>query len=166
VKLIAEIRRRKVFRVAVVYGATAFAVLQAADIILPRIGVPDWGMSLVVVLLVLGLPVALVLAWALEVTPDGVRVTRSATATSGETKPPALLGVRTIAVAALLLAVGVGFGAGRFLGPRTAADAAGSPRNAGADGSLDRSVAVLPFADFSPDGGTRRGSPTVWPRRS
>lgn len=54
-----------------VYAATAFVVLQAADIMLPRLGIPDWAMSLIVVLVVLGFPVALVLTWALELKPDG-----------------------------------------------------------------------------------------------
>ena len=65
--LFQELKRRKVVRVAVVYAATAFVVLQAADIILPGLGVPAWGMSLVVVLTLLGFPIAGVLAWALEV---------------------------------------------------------------------------------------------------
>lgn len=68
-----ELKRRKVVRVAVVYAATAFVVLQVADIMLPRLGVPEWGMSLVVLLTVLGFPISLVLAWALEVTPDGIQ---------------------------------------------------------------------------------------------
>jgi hypothetical protein len=51
---LAELKRRKVFRVAVVYVATAFLVLQAADIMLPRLGVPDWALSFLVVLVVLG----------------------------------------------------------------------------------------------------------------
>ena len=76
--LIEELKRRKVVRVAVVYAATGFVVLQAADIMLPRLGVPDWAMSLVVVLTVLGFPIALVLTWALEVTPDGHRLGRRA----------------------------------------------------------------------------------------
>jgi hypothetical protein len=148
-----EIRRRKVFRVAAVYAATAFVVLQAADLALPRLGVPEWAMSLIVVLLVLGFPVALVLAWALELTPDGVRVTRGATAGSGNAPPPALLGGPTIAVVALLLAVGVGLGAGLILAPRTTpAPAEGGMATAGQGAAPDRSVAVLPFADFSPDG--------------
>jgi hypothetical protein len=75
--LLAELKRRKVIRVAVVYAATAFAVLQAADIMLPQMGVPAWGLSLVVALIVLGFPIAVVLGWALEVTPDGVKVTRA-----------------------------------------------------------------------------------------
>jgi TolB-like protein len=153
-----ELKRRKVVRVALVYVATAFAVVQAADVMLPRMGVPDWAINLVVALAVLGLPIALVLAWALELTPDGVRVTRSATAGSGDTAPPALLGGRTIAVVALLLAVGAGLGAGLLLAPRTTVEP-GNVMGAGAtpDGppsaaAPDRSVAVLPFADFSPDG--------------
>jgi hypothetical protein len=75
--LLAELKRRKVFRVAVVYVATAVVILQAANIMLPRLGVPDWAMSLVVVLVVLGFPLALILAWALELTPDGLWVTPS-----------------------------------------------------------------------------------------
>jgi hypothetical protein len=78
--VLGELRRRKVFRVAAVYGAVAFVVLQAADIMLPRLGVPEWAMSLIVVLVVLGFPVALVMAWALELTPDGVRMTPASTA--------------------------------------------------------------------------------------
>jgi hypothetical protein len=71
VSLFAELRRRKVIRVAVVYAATAFAVLQAADIMLPQMNVPEWGMGLLVAFVVFGFPIALVLAWALEVTPEG-----------------------------------------------------------------------------------------------
>jgi hypothetical protein len=67
-----ELKRWKVIRVALVYAATAFVVLQAADLVLPRLGVPEWAMSLVVVLALLGFPLALWLAWAFDVTPDGV----------------------------------------------------------------------------------------------
>jgi hypothetical protein len=73
----AELKRRKVFRVAVVYAATAFVVLQAADIMLPSLGVPAWALSFLVVVVVLGFPIALVLAWALELTPDGLKRTES-----------------------------------------------------------------------------------------
>jgi TolB-like protein len=154
VSLYTEFKRRKVFRVAAVYAATAFVVLQAADLTLPRLGVPEWAMSLIVVLLALSFPVAIVLAWALELTPDGVRVTRGATAETGDQPPPALLGGRTIGVVALLLALGIGLGAGLFLAPRTAAEPGDAGRaDAAPDAAPDRSVAVLPFADFSPDGG-------------
>jgi len=150
VNLWTELRRRKVFRVAVVYVATAFAVLQGADIMVPRLGIPDWVMSLIVLLVVLGFPVALVLAWALEVTPDGIRRTEAA---APDEAVPALLGRRTVFAAMLLVAVGGGIGTGWFLKPSTpvqdpttsaAADAVGAGASA--------SIAVLPFADLSQAG--------------
>lgn len=72
-RLVGELKRRHVFRVAVVYATVAFVVVQAAALVYPALGIPDWAYSLVVVLALLGFPVALVLAWALELTPDGVR---------------------------------------------------------------------------------------------
>ena len=79
-RLFAELKRRSVFRVAAVYGATAFVVIEAADLIFPRVPLPEWTITLVVWLALLGFPVALVLAWAYERTPDGVRHTDPAEA--------------------------------------------------------------------------------------
>jgi TolB-like protein/Tfp pilus assembly protein PilF len=141
----AELKRRKVVRVAVVYAATAFVVLQAADILLPSLGVPGWAMSLIVVLLILGFPVALVLAWALELTPDGVRVTPAPTAGDHAQPPPSLLGRRTLAVAGVLVVLGVGLGAGWLLKP---SDPAPDPV-AGSAPQVSGSVAVLPFDNFA-----------------
>ncbi|NGX15839.1 hypothetical protein [Wenzhouxiangella sp. XN24] len=179
--LIAELKRRKVVRVAVVYAATAFAVLQGADIMLPRMGVPDWGMNLVVALTVLGFPIALVLAWALELTPEGLRVTPTAAAEESDdsASTPALLGKRTLAVAAGLLLLGIGLGAGWFLRPpvppadppsdppavaeRPAPTPATAPQSENAAATetqpvrdlavepLARGVAVLPFENLSED---------------
>jgi TolB-like protein/Tfp pilus assembly protein PilF/preprotein translocase subunit Sec61beta len=149
--IVSELKRRKVFRVAVVYAAMAFALLQAADIMLPRLGVPEWGMSFIVLLVVLGFPVALVLAWALEITPAGLRVTPSAAPEELAQPQPSLLGKRTVAVSALLVAVGIGLGAGWFLrpaAPPAPAEAAPAP----AAGAPARSIAVLAFEDLSPDG--------------
>jgi TolB-like protein len=157
VSLFAELKRRKVIRVAVVYAATAFAVLQAADIMLPQMGVPPWGLSLVVALVVLGFPIALVLGWALEVTPDGIRRTEATPAeASNDAATPALLGKRTVFAAALLVVLGVGLGAGWFLRPVPDAElvtdplipadtSTESPSPAGSGAS----VAVLPFANRS-----------------
>jgi TolB-like protein/Flp pilus assembly protein TadD len=77
-RLIHELQRRRVFRVAVVYAAVAFVIWQASDFVLPALNVPDWVSSAVVVLTLLGFPIALVLAWALEITPEGVRRTEPA----------------------------------------------------------------------------------------
>ena len=165
-----ELKRRKVVRVAVVYAATAFAVLQAADIMLEQMSVPEWGMGLVVAFVVLGFPIALVLAWALELTPDGIRKTDAPEA--GEVAP-ALLGKRTVLAAVLLVVLGVGLGAGWLLkpatdGPQTPAESlAGTPAirtaptvetdadvKAGeaASGQPDQNtIAVLPFLNMSAD---------------
>jgi len=63
-RLFAELKRRKVFRVMAVYGATSFVVLQAAELMLPRLGLPDWTVTFLVVLVVLAFPVVLIIAWA------------------------------------------------------------------------------------------------------
>jgi adenylate cyclase len=147
--LLAELKRRRVVRVALVYLAAAFAMLQAADILVPALHLPAWAVTFVVVLLALGFPIALALAWALELTPDGVRVTSSSPLPVGQ-PAPSLLGRRTVLAAALLIAVGAGLGAGWFLKPVPAerADAI-----AGAVSAINaRTLAVLPFADLSESG--------------
>lgn len=155
--LLAELKRRKVVRVAVVYAATAFAIVQAADVMLPRLAVPDWALTLIVVLLVLGFPVALVMGWALELTPEGVKVTRPPDAQPGAAPSPSLLGKRTVFASALLVVLGLGIGAGWFLRPASGPDdsaAGGQDAGLASDAAViaDKSIAVLPFADFSPGG--------------
>jgi adenylate cyclase len=145
----AELKRRKVVRVAVVYAATGFVVLQVADIMLPRLGVPEWAMSLIVLLVALGFPVALVLAWALELTPEGVRVTPAPTAGDQDQPPPSLLGRSTLVVTATLVVLGAGLGAGWFLRPMS--PPAPPPAAQTADEPTARSIAVLPFVNMSDD---------------
>ena len=72
---LAELKRRKVYRVAVVYAVVAFVIWGAAEQLVPGLALPDWAFRLVVLLTILGFPIALVLAWALELTPEGIRVT-------------------------------------------------------------------------------------------
>jgi len=170
VSLWLELKRRKVVRVAVVYAATAFAVLQAADIMLEQMNVPEWGMGLVVAFVVLGFPIALGLAWALELTPDGIRKTDAPVA--GESAP-ALLGKRTVFAAALLVVLGIGLGAGWLLKPAAdtpeippapmaanpaieaapAATAESAVIDAGSGEPDHNSIAVLPFLNMSADPG-------------
>lgn len=76
-RFLAELKRRRVYRVAVVYAATAFVVVQVADLTFVRLGLPPWTVTLVIALALLGFPVAVVLAWAFEVTPEGVRRTET-----------------------------------------------------------------------------------------
>ncbi|MGH7475292.1 MAG: protein kinase domain-containing protein [Longimicrobiales bacterium] len=73
--LIAELRRRHVFRVMLVYGAVAFIVLQVAERTLEPLGLPDWTYGLVLLLILLGFPLAVVLAWAYDLGPRGLERT-------------------------------------------------------------------------------------------
>jgi len=70
--LFAELRRRKVIRVAVVYGIVAFAVMQAADIMVPALGLPPEFITFMVAAALLGYPIAIVLAWSYDIVPDAV----------------------------------------------------------------------------------------------
>lgn len=68
----AELRRRKVFRVAAAYAVLAWLIIQVAETTFVPLGIPLWGQTLVIVILLLGFPVAIAMAWALELTPQGV----------------------------------------------------------------------------------------------
>ena len=72
-----ELRRRKVVRVATVYMVTGWLIIQVAESTFEGFGIPDWAFRFVTLMVILGLPVALILAWALELTPDGIRATKS-----------------------------------------------------------------------------------------
>jgi TolB-like protein/Tfp pilus assembly protein PilF len=99
-----ELRRRRVYHVAAVYGAAAFVAAQGAEIFLPRLGLPDWTVTLVVVLAVAGFPVALILGWTFDLTPEGVRRTGEAREGEAPLRPGRwrLLGGTAAAVAVLV----------------------------------------------------------------
>lgn len=132
-----ELKRRKVVRVAIVYGAVAWAVLQVADVILPALALPETILTGLVAVLALGFPVALGLAWAFDVTPEGVKRDRQAAtddeavADQAPTSASHWVGPRTLAVAGALVVV---------------AYVAGRVTVRSGDAGLDRmAVAVLPF---------------------
>jgi len=142
VSFVAELKQRKVFRVATVYLVVAWVAVQAASIALPAFDAPPWMLRVVILLIALGFPFALVLSWALEVTPGGLRVS------------PGGAGTKRIAVVAALLAALAlvwffrGQPALRLADTATpgAAAAAGGPEAVSA-----RSIAVLPFVNMSND---------------
>ena len=72
-----EIKRRNVHRSLAIYTGTAFVILEAASLIFPRWGLPDWTIDLVLYLLILGLFINLIVAWIFDITPEGVQKTRS-----------------------------------------------------------------------------------------
>lgn len=71
-ELLRELKRRRVFRVAVFYWVVGWPVLEASSFLISRLELPSWTADLVLILVILGFPIALVLAWAFEVTPEGV----------------------------------------------------------------------------------------------
>ncbi len=73
-----ELKRRKVFRVAAVYAIAGWLILQVVETIFPRLNLPDWSITFVIVFVIIGFPIALILAWAFELTPEGVKHTEAA----------------------------------------------------------------------------------------
>jgi adenylate cyclase len=69
-----ELKRRKVIRVAIVYALVAWVVVEVASVLFPGLLLPDWSVRLVIGLAVIGFPIALVMAWAIELTPDGLKM--------------------------------------------------------------------------------------------
>jgi len=123
----AELQRRKVYRVAAAYIIAAGFIIQIGSAIFPAWELPNWTLRLVVVLLLVGFPIALILAWAYDVTPQGIQAT------------PKVPGVHRRRNIITLLAAGLAISAvaGFFLFPRA------SGRN------VEKSIAVLPFQSLS-----------------
>lgn len=103
--LIEELRRRKVFRVAVVYVVVAWLLIQVVDVVLPTFNAPQWVNQTIILVLLLGLPVALVLAWAFELTPQGIKPAAEVTAETSYSSGSGS-GLTSTAFAFMALAVG------------------------------------------------------------
>ena len=146
-RFFAELKRRRVFRVMAMYGAVAFVILQVADIALPGLGLPEWTITLILALTLLGFPLAIVLAWAFDMTPEGMQ--RTADATPAELSQIIAAPASQRWPAGVLALVGIpALLAGAWYVGRQSAPAASA---ASADGVSSASIAVLPFADMSPD---------------
>lgn len=147
--LFTELKRRNVFRVAGLYLVVAWLLLQAAALLEGALNLPEWFDGLVTALVLLGFPVALLLAWAFELTPDGVRRTRDSESGDTPTRVVDGLLVGLLAVVAVLLVwdrVSPPARSGAGPGDTVAAAAKG-------DGATrEAAVAVLPFRDLSPKG--------------
>ncbi len=139
----AELKRRNVVRVAIAYVVTAWLTLQVADVILNNIEAPDWVFQAILLVLAIGFPLALIFAWAFELTPEGIRKEKdvdrcqSITAQTGRRLDFVIIGVLVLAL--LVLGIERVFFAGM---PESGSVAAGT---------TEKSIAVLPFADLSQD---------------
>src|SRR2546423_4808686 len=103
-----ELKRRKVYRVAVAYAIVAWLLIQAASILFPTFEAPPWGMKVFVTAIILGFPVALILAWAFDLTPEGIKRSeevhpRGSITPKGGTKWTAMIVGAAVLAAALLL---------------------------------------------------------------
>jgi len=101
---IAELKRRNVFRVGIAYAVTSWLLMQAADLVFPRIGLSDSAVTLVIALLAIGFFPALIFAWAFELTPEGIKKekdvdrTQSITHVTGRKLDYTIIGILVVAL--------------------------------------------------------------------
>jgi len=124
-----ELQRRKVYRVAAAYIIAAGFIIQISSAVFPAWELPGWAFRLVVVLLLVGFPIALILAWAYDVTPQGIRATPTPSTPGSHRRRNLIMLVAT----GFIISAGAGF----FLLPRVSAR------------KIDKSIAVLPFQNWS-----------------
>src|ERR1700746_3617416 len=123
-----EVKRRKVYRVAAAYVIAAGGIIQLASAAFPAWELPNWALRLVIVLLLMGFPIALMLAWAYDITPQGVQATPTVAPGSHRRRNVIMLVATGVIISAA---------AGFFLLPRVSAH------------KVDKSIAVLPFESLS-----------------
>ena len=126
-----EVKRRKVYRVAAAYIIAAGFIIQIGSAVFPAWELPGWTFRLVVVLLLIGFPIALILAWAFDVTPQGIKATPDIAASVSHRRRNIIM----LIVTGVIISAAAGF----FLLPRAVAR------------KIDKSIAVLPFENLSDD---------------
>ena len=137
----AELKRRNVYKVAVAYAVAAWLLIQAASILFPTFEAPGWVMKVFVTAVAAGFPIALILAWAFELTPEGIKRTEELDRTTEQqSKNRAWIYVAIIAGA---ISIGLFF-IGRFTAVRKSEESAEVS---------SKSIAVLPFESLSEDKG-------------
>src|ERR1700759_1940350 len=132
---LAELKRRNVYKVAVAYAVIAWLVVQVATQVFPFLEIPNWVVRLVIAMAAIGFPIALIIAWAFELTPEGIKRTEDVEPAQKRSRSHAWIYVVIIAGA-----ISLGF---FFLGLYTAS----TIRTAGPE----KSIAVLPFENQNHD---------------
>ena len=171
--LFAELKRRHVYRVAVAYAVVGWLLIQLASTVFPAFGAPDWVLKAVIAVIVIGFPSTLIVAWAFELTPEGVRRTEPADSPEareadqhrkvGRTLNGVIIGVLVVALALSLwrpwvhtkppvIVAGTSPGHAAAPASKTPAKAASAnPTAAAAKAIPAKSIAVLPFENLSSD---------------
>jgi TolB-like protein len=151
----AELKRRNVFRVGAAYLVVAWLLMQVTDTLVPALHLPSWIVTAVALFLIIGLPLALIFAWAFELTPEGLK-------REAEVEPAESIRHRTgrkldyVIIGALVLALGSFAYDKLLLDPQRDAALLESAKQdfqkqADAAGDAQKSIAVLPFANMSAD---------------
>jgi TolB-like protein/Tfp pilus assembly protein PilF len=139
----AELKRRNVYKVAVAYAVVAWLTIQAASIFLPAFNAPQWPMQVIILVLVVGFPIALAFSWAFEITPEGIKL-------ESEIEPNKSIARRTgrkiVAVTIAMAVVAAGLFVYQLVRSRLSI-----PASAPSAIITNKSIAVLPFDNLSGD---------------
>ncbi|MEY2480740.1 MAG: hypothetical protein QOI04_1667 [Verrucomicrobiota bacterium] len=136
----AELKRRNVYKVAVAYIFAGWALSQGIAQVFPVFDIPNWVIRLIVLLIIIGLPLALVLAWMFELTPQGIKRTETADAMPATTRKKKHAWIYVVVIGGLF-SIGLFF-LGRYSAATQQTKSSGPPA---------KSIAVLPFSDLSPN---------------
>ena len=109
----AELKRRNVYKVAVAYAVASWLLIQVATQVFPFFEIPNWAVRLVVVILIIGFPMALVLSWAFEITPEGIK--RESEIEPGKSLTPHT-GRKIVALTMILAVIAAGLFAYQYFG--------------------------------------------------
>jgi adenylate cyclase len=139
-KFFAELQRRNIYKVAIAYAIVGWLLIQIATQVFPFFEIPNWGVRLVVLLIVIGFPIALIIAWAFELTPEGIKRTQEVAPNESRH----LTGRKLIWLTVTIAALAVCFFLGRRFVPTRPPISDTSTRQ-----SAEKSIAVLPFVDLS-----------------
>ena len=141
----AELKRRNVYKVAVAYVVVSWLLIQAASIFFPAFDAPPWVMKIFIIVIIFGFPVALILSWAFEITPEGIKL-------ESEIEPNKSIARRTgRKIVALTIAIAV-VAAGLFVYQLVRSKSAITPRQSEAATAVpNKSIAVLAFDNLSRD---------------
>jgi TolB-like protein/Tfp pilus assembly protein PilF len=138
----AELKRRNVYKVAVAYAVVSWLLIQAASILFPAFDAPASAIKILVIILVLGFPIALIFSWAFEITPEGIKLESEVAANQSITRKT---GRKIVAITTVLAVIAAGLFVFQFIRARSTSS------SAAASEVPNKSIAVLPFDNLSRD---------------
>src|ERR1051326_7577243 len=143
----AELKRRNVYKVAVAYAVASWLLIQIATQVFPFFEIPNWAVRLIVLLVIAGFPVALVLSWAFEITPEGIKRESEVEADKSITRHT---GRKIVALTLVLAVIAAGLLSFQLWRSKRSTIASASV-SAGSASIPEKSIAVLPFDNLSDD---------------